>query len=211
MRADLSLPSTVLRERTSPGVRSHLAHQLATSPLAIFRWLLTKATLAAGAGIGGRARRTVGGSTASEPTPGLAAPSVSAADAAGAPGAAAAGAGGGVAQGFNQLGAFVEGAGGGGLGMAPAGTFASNGHGYPLGNRADGDGDASEGVERTVRAASMPVAWGSGGGGFGGVCRGRGFGLREESLPFPVCFPVALGGGVFDVTPRLVSYFEVCL
>ncbi|CAM9572500.1 unnamed protein product, partial [Ascophyllum nodosum] len=109
VRADLSLPSTVLRERTSPGVRSHLAHQLATSPLAIFRWLLTKATLAAGAGIGGRARRTVGGSTASEPTPGLAAPSVSAADAAGAPGAAAAGAGGGVAQGFNQLGAFVEG------------------------------------------------------------------------------------------------------
>ncbi|CAM9572569.1 unnamed protein product [Ascophyllum nodosum] len=57
----------------------------------------------------------------------------------------------------------------------------------------------------------MPVAWGSGGGGFGGVCRGRGFGLREESLPSPVCFPVALGGGVFDVTPRLVSYFEVTI
>lgn len=42
----------------------------------------------------------------------------------------------------------------------------------------------------------------------GGGQHGHGSG-NEQPLPRPFCVPVSLGGGVVDVTPRLVSYFEV--
>ncbi|CAN0105752.1 unnamed protein product [Ectocarpus sp. 4 AP-2014] len=75
VRADLPLPSTVLRERTGAGARSSLARHLETSPLALFRWLLAKmaATASGGAGAGGGsgAGRASPASPASAVHPGL--------------------------------------------------------------------------------------------------------------------------------------------
>lgn len=51
VRADLPLPSTVLRERLSLAARAHVARHLAATPLALLRWFLAKmASTAAGAG-----------------------------------------------------------------------------------------------------------------------------------------------------------------
>lgn len=57
---------------------------------------------------------------------------------------------------------------------------------------------------RVIRSSSSP-GWISG----SRVGQGQGHG-QEQSFPQPLCYPVMLDNGVVDVTPRLVSYFEVC-
>ncbi|CAM9816443.1 unnamed protein product, partial [Laminaria digitata] len=176
VRADLPLPSTVLRERGGLGTKSHLARHPDTSPLALFRWLLAKMAATASGGGGGRGggRRGVGGR----------------------------GGGGGVGYGggFGNVHAEQQQE-EAGVGVGVEGW---GGVGAGVGGQGGGEVGGGPWGERLERASSMPSA-----GGKGGCCRGEGG--REKPLPRAMCFPVALGGGAFDVTPRLVSYFEVTI
>lgn len=176
VRADLPLPSTVLRERTGAGARSSLARHLETSPLALFRWLLAKmaATASGGAGAGG-------GSDAGRASPASSASAVHL---------------GLVGNHLSYL--FQHNA---QQQQAEGGAFAASGAMLQAGLGQDG---AAATGERRRRASSLPSGGPDGAGASGGGQHGE-----KPKLPRVLCFPVALGRGVVDVTPRLVSYFEV--
>lgn len=172
VRADLPLPSTVLRERTGVGARSSLARRLETSPLALFRWLLAKMAAAATASGGG---------------------------------------------------GVGSGASGGVYGAGPADAWSSAQQRF-FGNHFQQQQQQEQHQEGdSEELETMPDGWGGGGGGDAGGTgerRERSSSLpaggvkgsvRQEkpTLPRVLCFPVSLGKGVVDVTPRLVSYFEV--
>lgn len=159
VRADVPLPSTILRERKGLAARSHLARQLATSPIALFRWLLAK--MASTAARTSASRRRAAAELGGAPRGSI--PSI-----------------GGGGSGDEQ------GAGGDGV----------------MGNGVGDEDSAAIDSERSERSTSAPVS-------------GRGHAQQsleqQQPLPRPFCFPVALGGGVLDVTPRLISYFEVSI
>lgn len=201
---------------------------MAASPLAIFRWFLAKMAAAKnGGGVGfsgGVYRRGIAATSALNPplTAGAGIGGILGGQDAGgnqgyphqadAPAAAAAAA---VAvevgEGMAQEAVMINGLGGGGSSisdnhLAGVGAIAGVPAAANGGSAVAGDGFG----ERLRRASSMPLAlWCSGGASSSNSFVDRGRGLREEILPRPVCFPVALGGGVVDVTPRLISYFEV--